>query len=44
MDEEGSQILWESMREFLEQFPVYIVDLRKKKGTTQTNINVAIEL
>ncbi len=44
MNEDESKILWESMREFLEQYPVYVVDLRKKKGTTQTNINVALEL
>lgn len=44
MREDGSDFLWVSVKEFLEQYPVYIVDLRRKDGTTQTNINVALEL
>lgn len=44
MREDGSNFLWESVKEFLEQYPVYIVDLRRKEGTSQTNINVALEL
>jgi len=44
MRQDDSNFLWESVREFLEQYPIYIVDLRRKQGVDHTNINVALEL
>jgi len=44
IDDDSSNILWPSVEQFLRRHSLYIVDLRKKLWSDQTNINVALEL